>query len=118
MSYRKRVDKNQSQFTAELRKLGFSVAHTHTLGKGFPDLAIGWQRFTWLVELKSGAADQLNGNEWDWWKNWRGSVFKTHSALDFLKQLENWFEQRNLIQYLPDIEMRIKELERQNADSD
>ena len=55
----KRTDNNQKAIMAALRKIGCSVFDTHTLGKGFPDLAVGWvdkqgRRRTVLMEIKDG----------------------------------------------------------------
>lgn len=50
----KRVDKNQPQIVAALRKCGFTVWHTHTVGGGFPDLCISRNGHTHLIEVKDG----------------------------------------------------------------
>lgn len=50
----KRVDRNQPQIVACFRKFGFTVAHTHAIGDGFPDIAISRRGKTSLVEIKDG----------------------------------------------------------------
>ena len=51
-----KVDANQPETVAYLRKLGYHVAHTHTVGNGFPDFVVSKRihGFPWccLVELK------------------------------------------------------------------
>jgi Holliday junction resolvase len=39
----------------ELRQVGCTVMETHALGDGAPDLVVGYQGVTALVELKNGA---------------------------------------------------------------
>lgn len=71
-----KVDANQPAIVDAARKMGFSVAHTHTLGDGFPDLALGKYGFTFLVEVKDGSKPkserQLNANEEKWHDAWHG----------------------------------------------
>lgn len=35
-----RTDANQPEIVKALREHGFHVAHTHTIGKGFPDVVV------------------------------------------------------------------------------
>lgn len=37
----KNIDKNQPEIVKAVRATSASVAHTHTLGKGFPDIVVG-----------------------------------------------------------------------------
>lgn len=49
-----KVDNNQRDIVDVLRRLGCSVFLTHTVGRGFPDLVVGYQAQTYLVEIKNG----------------------------------------------------------------
>ena len=69
----KRTDKNQAGIVAALRAMGASVTPTHTIGHGFPELAIGVQGVTLLAEVKNGKAD-LTPDEKEWHAAWRGQV--------------------------------------------
>lgn len=51
----RRVDRNQPEIVAALRKCGFTVNHTHMVGNGFPDLCISRNGYTHLIEIKDGA---------------------------------------------------------------
>ena len=81
-----RVDANQAAIVAALRKMGASVQPLHTIGKGCPDLLIGWRGKNLLAELKfdsSFTMDQLK-----WKTEWRGNCTTLHSvdeAIAFLK---------------------------------
>lgn len=37
----KRVDKNQPDIVKKFRSMGASVAHTHSVSQGFPDIVVG-----------------------------------------------------------------------------
>jgi hypothetical protein len=69
----KRTDKNQADIVAALRAMGASVQDLHIIGRGCPDLVIGWQGTTLLAEVKSGSGT-LTQDEQDWHASWRGQV--------------------------------------------
>ena len=73
MSRIRKVDKNQKEIVAGLRALGYSVRHTHIVGKGFPDIAIGKHGRTVLVEIKDDGGE-LTDDEKVFFDEWRGSV--------------------------------------------
>jgi len=73
-----RVDRNQSSIVEALRKLGASVLHLHTIGKGAPDIAVGYKGRNALIEIKDGAkppsARKLTPDEQKFHAEWRGQV--------------------------------------------
>lgn len=73
MRRRAKADANQQQIVRELRALGMSVRHTHTIGQGFPDLAVGWRGVTLLVELKVDGG-RLSADEAEFFKARRGEM--------------------------------------------
>ncbi len=54
-------DSNHDAVVLELRQLGATVLETHALGDDAPDLVVGYQGQTALVELKSG--DKVLGRQ-------------------------------------------------------
>jgi hypothetical protein len=44
-----KVDNNQKTLVAAFRGMGASVRHTHMIGDGFPDIAVGYANKTVLV---------------------------------------------------------------------
>ena len=46
-------DNNHRAIVQALRKIGCSVADTASMGKGFPDLVVGYRGKTFLVEVKN-----------------------------------------------------------------
>lgn len=69
----RKVDSNQREIVINLRAAGASVAHLHTLGKGVPDLLVGWRGSNFLLEVKSPNG-QLTKSEKDFCEHWHGQV--------------------------------------------
>lgn len=87
-----RVDSNQGEIVAAIRKLGATVAHTHTIGKGFPDICIGYAGQTMLAEIKDGSkppsGQKLTKDEQDWLDSWRGGCYLIRNIDDAAKAVE------------------------------
>ena len=49
----KRVDMNQPEIVADLRGIGATVQHLHMVGKGCPDILVGFRGNNWLFEIKT-----------------------------------------------------------------
>lgn len=73
-----KVDDNQAEIVAALRKIGASVQPLHAVGQGCPDLLVGWRGMTSLLEVKDGkkppSARKLTEDQEKWHANWRGQV--------------------------------------------
>ena len=84
MTFARRVDTNQSTITAALRQVGASVQPIHTLGKGVPDLLVGYRGVNHVLEIKDGAkppsAQKLTSDEAHWHATWRGRVIVVRSV--------------------------------------
>jgi hypothetical protein len=74
-----RVDANQPAIVEALRKVGATVQPLHTVGKGCPDLLVGYAGHNHVLELKDGSkkpsARKLTADELEWHDSWRGRVF-------------------------------------------
>jgi hypothetical protein len=71
----KRVDVNQKQVVAALRHEGMTVQHLHAVGKGCPDLLVGWKGKNVLLEIKDGIKSwKLTPDQIIWHHNWQGQV--------------------------------------------
>lgn len=79
-----RVDDNQAEIVAALRKIGATVTSTAAIGKGFPDLAVGWREMTFLLEIKDPSKPpskrKLTADEADWHAAWRGHAAVVESV--------------------------------------
>lgn len=74
----RRADANQPAIVEAFRKLGASVAHCHTVGHGFPDIAVGYSGLTMLVEIKDPSKppskQRLTDDEVEFFNTWKGGV--------------------------------------------
>ena len=83
MTYPKRADTNQAAIVLELRKLGYSVQHLHTVGGGCPDIVVGYGGANYLFEIKSRGG-KLTQDEAIFFEVWRGQVNVIYSVEDAL----------------------------------
>lgn len=85
------MDRNQAEITAALRKIGATVQPLHYVGKGCPDLLVGFRGGNYLFEVKDGekppSARQLTTDEADWQRLWNGDVTTVLSAEEALAEL-------------------------------
>lgn len=79
-----RIDANQPEVVKDLRAFGCSVQHLHTVGRGCPDILVGFRGKNWLFELKDPAKPpsrrRLTPDEEEWHRKWSGQVHVIHSA--------------------------------------
>lgn len=72
-----RIDRNQPDIVKAYRGVGATVELTHAVGKGFPDLVVGFRGMTHLVEVKDGekppSARKLTPDQVEWHAAWKGS---------------------------------------------
>jgi hypothetical protein len=79
-----KVDRNQAEIVAALRGVGATVQTLHQVGKGCPDLLVGWRGVNYLIEVKDWQASKsdraLNQAQVEWHGGWKGSVAKVETA--------------------------------------
>jgi Holliday junction resolvase len=78
MGMPKRVDANQKDIVSFFRKLGCSVQILSSVGKGCPDLLLGYRGKNYLIEVKNGAlppsSQKLTPHEAEFHEGWKGHV--------------------------------------------
>ena len=79
-----RTDGNQLLIMKALRAAGCSVADTHVVGHGYPDLCVARLGITYLLEVKQ-PGEQLNDNERCWQTFWRAPVAVVHDEIEALR---------------------------------
>ena len=89
-----RTDANQTEVTKALRKMGCSVQLLHSVGRGCPDMLVGYKGNNYLLEIKDGdkpeSARKLTAEQTIWHYDWRGQVTVVNSAqeaIDTIKKL-------------------------------
>jgi hypothetical protein len=82
----KKVDLNQMEIVATLRKIGATVQSLATVGNGCPDLLVGFQGINYLMEVKDGdkvpSAQKLTPDQVKWHIEWCGEVHIVRSVDD------------------------------------
>lgn len=83
------VDANQSEIVNALRDAGATVTPLHTVGKGCPDLAVGFRGQNYLIEVKDGRkkpSDRaLTEAQVEWHGGWKGQVAIAENVSDALR---------------------------------
>lgn len=78
-----KVDANQPEIVDGLRAIGCTVRSTAAIGRGFPDLVVGYRGTNFLIEVKDGSkrpsARALLPEQQDFFDGWRGQVAKVES---------------------------------------
>ncbi len=86
MMYAAKVDRNQKEIVAALRKIGATVELLFRVGGGVPDLLVGFRQRNWLIEVKESDGG-LNEEQEDWHRAWSGQVSVVRSpreAIDLI----------------------------------
>lgn len=89
-----KVDRNQREIVAALRQIGASVQPLHMVGKGCPDLLVGYQGNTYLYEIKDGqkppSKRKLTPDEIKWIGDWQGDpvyiIKDIYDAIEVIRQ--------------------------------
>jgi hypothetical protein len=93
LSYAKRTDSNHSKIVKTLRQLGCSVFDSSRVAGGFPDLVVGKNKVTCLVEIKADAKAKYTSAQELFMMNWRGStvvrINDVDGAIRLVKMLDN-----------------------------
>ena len=74
-----RLDNNQTEIVRRLRQCAVSVQSLASVGKGCPDILVGFRGYNWLFEIKNPkqvpSKRKLTKDEDSWHLNWRGRVY-------------------------------------------
>ena len=88
----KRIDRNQPAIVRDLRKIGASVQSLAAIGKGCPDLLVGWRGKNFTFEIKDSmqppSKRRLTPDEKQWAQLWSGQVHVIHSAQEAIAIME------------------------------
>jgi hypothetical protein len=91
-----KIDGNQPAIVRDLRQCGASVVHMHTLGKGAPDIGVGWFGRNFLFEIKDPSKPksdrQLTQDEAVFHSAWRGQVHVIETSKEALAIMDAAFK--------------------------
>ena len=81
-----KIDANQEQIVMALRVVGATVQSLAGVGKGVPDLLVGYQGETYLIEVKDGdkvpSARKLTPDQEDWHGKWTGGTLRVANNVE------------------------------------
>jgi Holliday junction resolvase len=89
MTYAKRVDENHQEIVKKFRELGASVFDASGIGRGFPDILVGFNGNTALVEIKSGEKKKFTEAQLKFMSEWKGSSVTRINDVDGAERLIN-----------------------------
>jgi len=70
----KRTDVNQKEIVHALREHGAVVTDLSGVGKGCPDLLVGFNKTTYLIEIKRDSKAKFTPEQLKWYDNWCGGI--------------------------------------------
>ena len=73
MTYAKKVDLNHTEIVKTFRDLGATVFDASGIGRGFPDIVLGYNNITCLVEIKSCEKKKFTEAQLKFMSEWKGS---------------------------------------------
>ena len=86
-----KVDDNQAEIVAGLRRVGATVQPLHAVGFGCPDILVGFRGTNKLMEIKDGSKPpskrKLTPDQVKWHKIWRGQVAVVNDLAEALRVL-------------------------------
>lgn len=84
-----KIDANQNEIVAALRKIGCTVQILSSVGKGCPDILVGYRGKNTLLEIKDGSkspsAQKLTDDQVQWHNLWNGQVDVVNCIDDAIK---------------------------------
>jgi Holliday junction resolvase len=90
-----KIDSNHTEIVAAFRKLGCSVLPLHAVGGGCPDVCVGKNKKSVLVEIKDPnkvkSKRELTADQIKFHGEWLGSLFVVETlgdVIDLVKGLE------------------------------
>ena len=85
------TDRNQAEIVAAYRMVGASVQPLHSVGKGCPDLVVGYRGVNYMIEAKDGMKTPsqrvLTPDQVAWHRDWRGQVVTVKSVREALEAI-------------------------------
>lgn len=88
----KRIDKNQHEIVNALKQIGATVLLLSNVGKGCPDICVGFRGRNYLLEIKNGS--KLTPDQNNFHSIWRGQLSIVHTINDALTIVSKISESR------------------------
>ena len=85
----KRTDINQKDIVHALRTFGATVIDLSGVGKGCPDLLVGFSNKTYLIEIKRDSKAKFTPQQLQFNESWRGGIVARIETIDEAIELLN-----------------------------
>ena len=79
-----RVDVNHREIVQALAYVGATVQSLASIGKGCPDILVGYRGKNWILEIKTPTGC-VNDYQAKWARDWRGQSAVVRSVAEALK---------------------------------
>tara|TARA_Y100000590_G_scaffold20974_2_gene24394 strand:+ start:7899 stop:8180 length:282 start_codon:yes stop_codon:yes gene_type:complete len=80
--YARKVDDNQAEIVAALRRGNHQVVTMNTLPAGFPDLIVCRAGYCHFVEVKAIKGGRITPAQYDFHQDWQGPPIKVVKTID------------------------------------
>ena len=84
-----RTDTNHAEISSTFEKLGCSVFSAHAVGAGFPDLVVGCNGHTLLVEIKTESG-KLTDDQIKFIQSWNSTVYVVRNNDDVVSLVNHY----------------------------
>ena len=92
MRTKARVDGNHAEVVSALRKIGCSVQDLSRVGRGCPDLLVGWRGINVAMEVKDGSKPpserKLTKSQKAWHVDWEGLCCVVNSPTEAIQYMQ------------------------------
>ncbi len=88
-----KIDQNQTEIIEGLRAIGATVEVLSAVGRGCPDILVGWRGQNTLLELKNDkkppSQRRLTEDQVIWHATWRGQVAVVKTLIEAIEALKD-----------------------------
>ena len=81
MRHKASLDANHTEIVAGLRHIGATVVDLAKVGKGCPDLLVGWRGKTYLMEIKTKTG-HMRATQEQFFRSWSGGHIAVVRSFD------------------------------------
>jgi len=81
MRHKASLDANHTEIVSQLRHIGATVVDLAKVGKGCPDLLVGWRGKTYLMEIKTKTGHMRTTQE-QFFRSWTGGHIAVVRSFD------------------------------------
>ena len=81
MRHKASLDANHTEIVIQLRQIGATVVDLAKVGKGCPDLLVGWRGKTYLMEIKTKTG-HMRATQEQFFRSWTGGYIAVVRSFD------------------------------------